>query len=285
MILTHNDLQLMIDRFIDKLNDKYKDNKIEYYKLEKPVLLDFSNVDNEIIEDIEETDETDDISSKETTETEEIEIKEIEIKETTKTKEIEIKETTETKEIEIKEIKETTEETNKILSKKTIYSSNKKPDLPENFSLYVEKDVWYLSFSKYIDTIRYNKKIKLNSMCIQTELNRFIDIINDKYSDIKIEKYIVQNPYNFTDKTLLNDNNRPNMPPNFCVVNINKIDYIQFSKKINDKKVSYKKVIKSYDLQKELTEFVNYLNNEYKLNISSQKIIDVKNWKTTNNIK
>lgn len=54
MVLTHNDLQLMIDKFIDILNNKYKDNKdyvkIEYYKLEKPVILDFSNVDNEIIE-------------------------------------------------------------------------------------------------------------------------------------------------------------------------------------------------------------------------------------------
>ena len=55
MILTHNDLQLMIDKFIDLLNDKYKDNKEynkkEYYKLEKNVLLDFSSVNNEIIDD------------------------------------------------------------------------------------------------------------------------------------------------------------------------------------------------------------------------------------------
>jgi hypothetical protein len=122
-------------------------------------------------------------------------------------------------------------------------------------------------------------------MCIQTEVNRLIDIINKEYPNLKIQKYSVKNPYDFTDKTLLKENNRPEMPPNFCIANINTIDYIQFTKTINDKKVSYKRVIKSYDLQKELTSFVNYLNQEYKLNISPQTVIDDKNWKTTNKVK
>jgi hypothetical protein len=55
MVLTHNDLQMMIDKIIDLINDKYKENKefkkMDYYKLEKQVILDFSNVNNEIIED------------------------------------------------------------------------------------------------------------------------------------------------------------------------------------------------------------------------------------------
>ena len=242
MILTHNDLQLMIDKFIDLLNDKYKDNKeykkIEYYKLEKPVILDFSNFNNEIIEDYDETD-----TDKQTTE----------------------------------EIAETEEQ--------NLKTYNKKPDLPENFSLYIEKDVWYLSFSKSINTIRHNKKIKLNCMCIQTEINRLINEINNLYPNLQIEKYIVQNPYDFTDKTLLKENNKPIMPSNFCIANINKIDHIQFTKKINDKNTSYKRVIKTYDLQKELDDFVNYLNKEYKLNISPQKISNDKDWKTTNKVK
>jgi hypothetical protein len=246
MVLTHNDLQLMIDKFIDLLNEKYKDNKeyikIEYYKLEKTVILDFSNVDNEIIEDPDDEEETTETSTSE----------------------------------------ETSDSSNSI--NKNLKSFNKKPDLPDNFSLYKENEDWYLSFSKKINTIRYSKKIKLNCMCIQTEINRLIDIINKEYPNLKISKYTVQNPYNFIDKTLLKENNRPEMPPNFCIANINKIDHIQFSKKINDKKVSYKRVIKSYDLQKELTEFVNYLNDQYKLNISEQQIINMNGWSTTNKI-
>ena len=236
MILTHNDLQLMIDKFIDLLNDKYKDNKIEYYKLEKPVMLDFSSVNNEIIDEDEE-----DITTESSN----------------------------------------TESSNTESNDKTY---DKKPDLPDNFSLYMEKDVWYLSYNKKINTIRYNKKIKMLCMCIQTELNRLIDIINTEYSDLKIPNYTVVNPYDFTDKTLLKENIRPDMPQNFCITNINKIDHIQFTKKIDDKKVSYKTVIKSYDLQNELNKFVNYLNEKYNLNITEQRIIDDKGWKTTNKI-
>ncbi len=159
-----------------------------------------------------------------------------------------------------------------------------KPDLPPNFSLYMEKNVWYLYFSKTIDTIRYNKKIKLDCMCIQTELDRLINEINSLYPNLKIQKYTVKNPYDFIDTKPLKENIRPILPSNFCITNINSTDYIQFTKKINDKTISYKIVIKSYDLQKELNQFVDNLNEKYKLNISSQKIIDDKNWKTTNKI-
>ena len=258
MVLTHNDLQLMIDNLIDLLNEKYKDIKMPYYKLYKPIILDFSNVNNEIIEDNDE---------KNTTE-EEINTTEKEIN------------TTE------EEINNTDDELNSIIKENNekIKTYNKKPDLPDNFSLYQEKEVWYLSFSKKIDTVRYNKKIKLNSMCIQTELDRLINIINTEFPNLKINQYTVQNPYNFIDNTQLKENNRPKLPSNFCITNINKVDYIQFSKKINDKKVCYKTNIKSYDLQKDLNNFVDNLNKKYNFNIPEQKIINMNNWKTTNKI-
>jgi hypothetical protein len=244
MVLTNNDLQIMIDKFIDLLNDKYKDNpdwkKMDYYKLEKPVLLDFSNVDNEIIDDNEITESSDSIKDNET-------------------------------------------ESNDLIKDNKTY--DKKPDLPNHFSLYKEKGEWYLTYSKVIDTFRYNKKIKLNCMCIQTEVNRLINKINKIYPNLQLPNYIVQNPYDFIDKTPLKENNKPVMPLNFSIFNMNSIDYIQFSKKINDKKVSYKRVIKSYDLQSELNNFVDYLNKEYKLDIAEQKIIDMNNWKTINEIK
>jgi hypothetical protein len=238
MILTHNDLQLMIDKMIDLINNKYKENKeftkLPYYKLDKPVLLDFSNVNNEIIDIVEEC---------------------------------------------------TAHNSKNVVINTTISSKyTNKPDLPANFLLCKEKETYYLAFSKYINTIRYNKKIAMKCMCIQTELDRLIDEINEAYPDLNIPKYTVKNPYDFIDKTQ-KENNKPILPDNFCICHLTGKDYIQFSKTINGKKISYKTVIKSYDLQKELDNFVNYLNQEYKLNITEQKVIDLNNWKTINKVK
>ena len=87
-------------------------------------------------------------------------------------------------------------------------------------------------------------------MCIQTELDKLTDEINVLYPNLKIEKYTVKNPYDFIDKKTLKEDNKPTLPPNFCITNINLIDHIQFTKKIDNKKVSYKTVIKSNDIQK-----------------------------------
>ena len=277
MILIHNDLQLMIDKLIDLLNDKYKDNKdykkIEYYKLEKSVILDFSNVNNEIIEDgYDNSEEQTDNSEEQTDNSEE------------QTDNSEEQTNNSEEQTNNSEEQNNTNVFNTAKTKK-LEKYKIKPDLPPNFSLYIEKNAFYLSFSKIIDTIRYSKKIKLECMCIQTEINRFIDEINNLYSNLKLEKYSVKNPYDFIDSKPLKNNIKPIMPSNFCITNINSIDNIQFTKKINNKNVSYKIVIKSYDLQKELDQFVDNLNKKYNLNISPQKIIDTKNWKTTNKVK
>jgi len=72
------------------------------------------------------------------------------------------------------------------------------------------------------------------------------------------------------------------MPNNFSICNINNIDYIQFSKTIDDKKKSYKTKIKSDDLQLEYLNFVKFLNDKYNFNISNENIINKSNWKTSN---
>jgi hypothetical protein len=159
-----------------------------------------------------------------------------------------------------------------------------KPDLPENFSLYLEKEKWYLSFSKKINTIRYNKKHVMQCMCIQTELDRLINVVNKEFSNLNIEKYTIENPYDFIDKTQLKENSKPIMPKNFSICNVNNIEYIQFCKKINNKRYQYKYVIKSYNLQNELNVFIADLNKKYNLNISEQIITDMNNWKTSNKI-
>jgi len=269
MVLTHNDLQLMIDKFIDLLNDKYKDNKeynkMAYYKLEKQVILDFSSVNNEIIEDdLLSDDSTEDITPTQYTMYNSGNV---------------VTNTT--------HVQHTVHNSNEVVASASTQTNKytKKPDVPDNFSLYKEKESFYLSFSKHINTIRYNKKIVMKCMCIQTELDRLIDEINKDFTNLNIEKYTVKNPYDFTDKTQLKENNKPVLPDNFCICHVTGKDYIQFTKTIDGKKVSYKKVIKSYDLQKELDNFINYMNQEYKLNILEQKVVDLNNWKTSNKIK
>jgi hypothetical protein len=148
----------------------------------------------------------------------------------------------------------------------------KKPDLPPNFSLYKEKDVWYLSFSKVIDTVRYNKKIVMNTMCIQTELDKLITEINKQYPDLKIDNYVVQNPYDFKDKTELKPVNKRKLPTNFSICTVNGKEYIQFCKSIDGIKKQYKTVLKSTDLQSELNTFVDYLNEKYNFNLEKQII-------------
>jgi hypothetical protein len=51
MTLKHNDLQIELDRFINEINIKYENLKLEQYKLDKPYIIDFSNVSNVIEEE------------------------------------------------------------------------------------------------------------------------------------------------------------------------------------------------------------------------------------------
>jgi hypothetical protein len=177
---------------------------------------------------------------------------------------------------------------NSPINTENILAANKyaiKPDLPPHFSLYVEKDKWYLSYSKILNKIRHNKKILLETMCIQTELNRLIELLNDKYPELNIQNYTVENPYDFTDKIrLVKPSKFPDLPRCFTVFNFEGKDYIQYNKKIDGKKYCFKRIIKSYDLQQELDNYIIYLNEEYKLGISKQTIVDLKGWKTTNKI-
>jgi hypothetical protein len=51
MVLTNNDFQLMIDKFINAINEKYPDNKMDEFKFDNPILLDFSTVSNSIVDE------------------------------------------------------------------------------------------------------------------------------------------------------------------------------------------------------------------------------------------
>ncbi len=77
---------------------------------------------------------------------------------------------------------------------------------------------------------------------------------------------------------------RPILPVNYSICKINDIEYIQFCKKIDNKKEQFRKKINSYDLQKEINDFILHLNENYNLNLKNEIINNSLTWKTTNKI-
>jgi len=100
-----------------------------------------------------------------------------------------------------------------------------------------------------------------------------------KYLGSKLQMYNEVNNSNIEPVDL-----KPVMPTNFSICHVGGKDHIQFSKRINNKLYSYKSVIKSYDLQKELNTFVNYIRKEHKINLTDQKVVQLNNWKTSNKV-
>ena len=69
---------------------------------------------------------------------------------------------------------------NKYIIKHTKTDDSKENiDLPDNFSLYIERGKYYLMFSKYINKKRYSKKITIETNDIQKEFDKLILLINN----------------------------------------------------------------------------------------------------------
>jgi hypothetical protein len=162
--------------------------------------------------------------------------------------------------------------------------------LPINFTHFIENSDEYFAFNKYVNKVRHASKYKLRSTNIQKEFDDFVKIINLKFPELNIPPYTIPNILEKqSDKSVSKENLtiiKPVMPTNFSICRINDIDYIQFCKKIDDKKHQYKTKINSYDIQSELNRFIQELNEKYDfgLNPSEYKIINTNEWKTTNNI-
>ncbi len=174
--------------------------------------------------------------------------------------------------------------------------------LPVNFSFFKETNGGYqFGFSKSIEGEKLCAKSKVKSNDIQTEFNNFVDIVNNKFPQLKIDKFQIPNiPDDFkiikpneqvesainTNTTINTNKTKPNMPTNFSITTVNSIDYIQFCKKIDDKRYMYKTKINSYDIKSELLRFIDELNEKYDLDLdpSDYPIINTNDWKTTNQI-
>jgi hypothetical protein len=206
-------------------------------------------------------------------------------------------------------------ENNKV-SDKIIINDNLviKPDLPNNISLYRENDGnIYIQFNKVIKEnrtleakplkeehkvskgtlCRYNIKHKITTNDIQLELNKLIDNVNTKFPELLIQQYNVMNPDIWNKNPEVTNyiktikvNTKPDMPNNFSICNVNDTDYIQFCKKIDNKRYQYKTRINSNDIQTELNNFIDYLNMKYKLELIKDQYIvnNMNNWVSSNNI-
>jgi hypothetical protein len=156
-----------------------------------------------------------------------------------------------------------------------------KPDLPNNISLYRENDgIIYIQFNKSIKAKRHNMKHKITTNNIQFELDKLIDNVNIKFADLQIPKYIITNQdiWNKNQEIInyikeINTSNKPIMPKNFSICNVNDIDYIQFCKKINNKRCQYKTRINMHNLQEELNKFIDYLNDKYDFKLVKEDYI------------
>jgi hypothetical protein len=167
-----------------------------------------------------------------------------------------------------------------------------KPDLPNNISIYKEKDDnFYIQYSKTIQGERNITKHKITSLDIQKELNKLIISVNKKFPEQHFNEYTIKNPELWNNNNVIKqlikieNDTKPDMPNNFSICTVNGTDYIQFCKKIDDKKHQYKTRINSYDLQSELNRFVDYLNETYKFaTVLTKENVTTNGWRTTNNI-
>ncbi len=155
---------------------------------------------------------------------------------------------------------------------------DKKVDLPIGIRLIESNDKLQFSFD-YRDTknnIRYNSKMVLKSNDLQKELDNFIDIINKKYNDLKLNKYVIKNVNKVDDSKISNKvvkEKEYNLPPNFSYYFDNKINgyMFEFSKYIDKKRYSLKMKVQNNDIQNEFNNFIDKLNLKYdnlKLNYS-----------------
>jgi len=172
------------------------------------------------------------------------------------------------------------------------YFKNYKKDIKLIDILYPDKNILEIQFKNndYNNYLPDNLIIKLDPKFE----NSFIEPPN--YQILEEGKLLVVYP-NIPEDFSINKSNddnpdtksndiKPIMPANFSITTVNSIDYIQFCKKINDKKHQYKTKINSLDIKSELSRFINELNEKYELELNplDYPITNTNGWTTTNQI-
>ena len=288
-VLKSNNIQEELNNFIDLINKKYTDLKYEKYKIINPIKIKSTTISSSlpISEPIKLKSSlpiSEPIKLKST-----LPISEpIKLKSTLPISEpIKLKSTLPISDPISDSISEPISDS---ISEPISDFKNIKLILPPNFSFYYEQagKIYYFSFNKTENGKRLTMKSKLKTNNIQDEFDDFINQLNEKYN-LSINQYKIQNIDNLKlidESKIKPETNKPIMPINFSICNVKGIDYIQFCKKIDNKKRQYKHKISSYNIKSELDKFINYLNDEYnfKLNPEEYPINNTNNWNTSNSI-
>ena len=177
--------------------------------------------------------------------------------------------------IELIENKINDEQFNKIIGMED------KVDLPVGIRLEIFREKYHYILDWRNDNKRYNVKMILHSTNIQKELDKFIDtIINEKYPELKMQKYQIENIINIDEKLISHveqiiEENKPIYPKHITVYEEKGSLYIQYNKKIKDTRYNKKNKITSNDIQKELDKLVKDINEKYtNYNLEKQIIIN-----------
>jgi hypothetical protein len=161
--------------------------------------------------------------------------------------------------LKIQELNEeiTSEEFNKCVN------NENKIDLPNYITLVKNA----LIFDRRHDDKRYNFKSILKSENIQNELNIFIDNINKKYPELKIEYYTIKNQNIKIENVKINndikDKIKVDLPPNFLLVKEKNSYFIQYIKYINKIKINKKIKVQNNNIQEDFNNLILLLNEKY----------------------
>lgn len=172
-----------------------------------------------------------------------------------------------------------------------------KPDLPNNISLYREEKHIYIQYNKVEKGERFYYRHRIECMDIQKELNKLIANVNNKYPELKVKSYTINNTNEWnTNKQLFDmitpetsikeiNNNKIiekhekkkiiltpqvttcefKLPTNISVIkNTLGEYYLQFTKLIDGKRIKKMTKLTTNDFQTEYNNFIDTVNNLYK---------------------
>jgi hypothetical protein len=141
-------------------------------------------------------------------------------------------------------------------------------DLPVGIRLIEQHEKKQLVFDLRKDDKRYNIKMVLKSTNLQTELDNFIDMINNKYPEFKMDKYIIKNipiikETEVSTTEIKKEEDTISLPPNISLYNEKENLIFEFNKTVDKVRKNMKYKLKSNNIQDELNKFLENINTKY----------------------
>lgn len=186
--------------------------------------------------------------------------------ETTKSNEVSLKEKLKLAKLKLQELEGTI--TEKQYKKES--GQDKQIDLPTYIRLSTDRNKLHFIFEKREGDVRYGYKMVLKSTDIQSELDKFIDEINNKYPKLSMNKYQIKNKIRVNEKNVSSDTDKPStdfkitLPTNFTFFRETNGGYqFGFSKSVDGKRLCAKSKLQSNSIQKEFDNFIDTVNKKF----------------------